>query len=134
LIQLSFAPYFVENWRMKNLFTLFLIFFSISGLAQNSNRDLDEMHQQMEKNKISLDSTMNNLDSSLQRANKFNDSMETARQIESNNRNLTGLVNMMQDREKKERQTMWLRIGLGIGILIIGIIGIARKKKVNSTS
>ena len=119
---------------MKNLFTLFLIFFSISGLAQNSNRDLDEMHQQMEKNKISLDSTMNNLDSSLQRANKFNDSMETARQIESNNRNLTGLVNMMQDREKKERQTMWLRIGLGIGILIIGIIGIARKKKVNSTS
>ena len=117
---------------MKNLFTLLLIFFSAGAFAQNSNKDLNEMHQQMEKNRLSLDSTMNSLDSSMQRANKFNDSMQTALQMESNNRNLTGLVDMMQERERKEKQGMWMRIGLGIAMLILGIIGIARKKKTKS--
>ena len=118
---------------MKNLFTLLLIFTGTIALAQNSNKDLNEMHQQIEKNKLSLDSTMKNLDSSLQRANKFNDSIAMARQMESNNRNLTGLVDMMQEREKKARQGMWLRIGLGIAFLIIGIVGIARMKKTKTT-
>ena len=92
------------------------------------------MHQQMEKNRLKLDSSMNSLDSSMIYVNKFSDSMETARRMESNNRNLDGLVNMMQERERKERQAMWLRIGLGIAILIIGIIGIARRKKTKTTS
>ena len=118
---------------MKNLLTLTLIFIGTIAFAQNSNKDLNEMHQQMEKNRLTLDSTTNSLDSSLQHVNKFTDSLETARRMESNNRNLDGLVSMMQERDRKARQGMWLRIGLGIAFLIIGIIGIARKKKTKTT-
>ena len=87
------------------------------------------MHQQMEKNRLSLDSNMNSLNSSIKYVNKFTDSMDRVRQIETNHRNLDGLVSMMQEREQKEKQAMWLRIGFGIAILVIGIIGITRKKK-----
>ena len=118
---------------MKTLFTLALIFFSTIAFAQNSNKDLNELHQQIEKNRQRLDSTMSAFDTTMQNATQFNDSMATARQIESNNRNLGGLVSMMKEREKKERQRMWLRIGLGIAFLIIAIIGIARRKKTKTT-
>jgi len=118
---------------MKNLFTLLVIFFTTSVFAQNSNKDLNEMHQQIEKNRLSLDSSLKSLDSSVYQANSFLDSAETARQIESNNRNLTGLVSMMQEREKKARQAMWLRIGFGLAMLIIAIIGFTRKKKTTTT-
>ena len=118
---------------MKNLFTLLVIFFTTSVFAQNSNKELDEKHQQIEKNRLSLDSSLKNLDSSVYQVNSFLDSAETARQIESNNRNLTGLVSMMKERERKARQGMWLRIGFGIAMLIIAIIGFTRKKKVKST-
>jgi len=87
------------------------------------------MHQQIEKNRRKLDSTMTSLDSSLQRASQFSDSMETARRLESETRNYTGLARMMDERNKKEKQRMWLRIGLGIAFLIIGVIGITRRKK-----
>ncbi len=119
---------------MKNLFTLFFFFLGASAFSQNSNKELNEMHQQMEKNRLSLDSTKSNLDSSIQRANKINDSMDMVRQVESNNRNLTGLVSMMQERDRKERQAMWLRIGFGIAILALGIVGLMRKKKTNTTA
>jgi len=118
---------------MKNLFTLLFIFFSANLFAQNSNKDLNEMRQQIEKNRLSLDSSLKRLDSSAFQVTSFSDSLETARRIESNNRNLTGLVSMMQEREKKARQGMWLRIGFGIAMLIIAIIGFTRKKKVKST-
>jgi len=114
---------------MRISYFLFLLLFNTAAFAQNSNKDLNEMHQQIEKQRLTLDSNMNSMDSSIRQFNKFNDSISTARQIESNNRNLDGLVNMMQERERKEKQAMWLRIGLGIVILIVGIIGITRKKK-----
>jgi len=114
---------------MKNLFTLSLLFFCAISFGQNSNKELDEMHQQIEKNRRKLDSTMTSLDSSLQRASQFSDSMETARRLESETRNYTGLARMMDERNKKEKQRMWLRIGLGIAFLIIGVIGITRRKK-----
>lgn len=117
---------------MKNIF-IFLFFFSVSTFAQNSNKDLNEMHQQIETQRLKLDSSRKSMDASMQQFNTYSDSMEKARQIESNNRNLNGLVSMMKERERKEKQAMWLRIGFGIAILIVGIIGITRKRKVKST-
>jgi hypothetical protein len=117
---------------MKNLYTLLFILFSVNTFAQNSNKELNEMHQQIEKNRRSLDSNLNSLDSSMIYVNQFSDSMETVRRMETNNRNLTGLVSMMEERERKARQAIWLRIGLGLAGLIIAIIGFTRKKKVKS--
>ncbi len=118
---------------MKNLFALLVIFFTTNVSAQNSNKELDEKHQQIEKNRLSLDSSLKNLDSSVYQFNTFSDSLETARRIESNNRNLTGLLRTMDERERKARQGMWLRIGLGLAGLIIAIIGFTRKKKTTTT-
>jgi len=118
---------------MRISYFLFLLLFNTAAFAQNSNKDLNEMHQQIEKQRITLDSSMKSFDSSMQQFNTFSDSMATARTIASNNRNLDGLVDMMKERERKEKQAMWLRIGLGIAILIVGIIGITRKKKVKSS-
>ena len=91
------------------------------------------MHQQIEKQRQKLDSSMKNMDSSMLQFNTFSDSMERARQIESNSRNLNALVSTMNERERKERQRMWWRIGFGIAILILGIFGITRKRKIKST-
>ena len=118
---------------MKNLFTLILIFFCAIAFAQNSNKDLNELHQQIEKNRLKLDSTMSSLDSTMQRATQFNDSMATTRRLEMNTQNFSGLVSMMQERERKEKQKMWLRIGLGIAMLVLGIVAITRKKKTSTT-
>ena len=76
----------------------------------------------MEKQRISVDSPVHQF-------NTFYDSVEAKRQIQSNNQNLDGLVSMMRERERKERQAMWMRIGFGIVLLIVGIIGIMRKKR-----
>ena len=118
---------------MKNLFTLVFIFFSVTVFAQNSNKDLNEMHQQIEKNRISLDSTMSALDSTMKRGAQYNDSMATVQRVELDTRNYTGLARMMDERNKKEKQRMWLRIGLGIAFLIIGIIGFTRRRKTKTT-
>ena len=91
------------------------------------------MHEQIEKNRRSLDSSRSSLDSSISHVNIFTDSMEKARRLAENNRNISGLVSMMKERERKARQGMWLRIGLGIAGLILAIVSFTRKKKTKTT-
>ncbi len=132
----SVTPYFVENFYMKKLFVnstlgifLFLTSF-ITVCAQNSNKDLDEMHRQMDKQRASLDSSMKKMDTLLQHQSKSYDSSIAAQQIETNNRNLNSFLGDMKEREQKEKQRMWMRIGFGLLLLVVGIIGMRRKSKV----
>ena len=88
------------------------------------------MHQQMEQQKASLDSSTKNLNEQMEHASKSYDSTFAALQAETNNRNLNSFMADMKEREQKEKQRMWLRIGLGLFFLIILIIGLKRKGKV----
>jgi len=58
------------------------------------------------------------------------DSINTANSINRMNENTTRwLAERSRENDRKATQGMWIRLSLGIGFLIIGIIGIARKKK-----
>lgn len=57
------------------------------------------------------------------------DSAQMARDMEMNNRNLDALMRTMKEREKKQQQQMWLRIGFGVVLLGVGIYSFVRKKK-----
>ncbi len=101
--------------------------------AQNIDKGLDSMQRQMAKGMASLDSSMKLADSMNLVSSKHFDSVQMARQNEQNNRNLDGLLSMMNEREQKQKQGMWMRIIFGLALLGVGIFGILRKRKKKDT-
>jgi len=118
---------------MKKFFFILFILAGNTITAQTSN-DIDAMRRQGEKQRASLDSSMKRSDSILLKQGRYYDSVNLARDMEQNNRNLTSFVNNLREREKKEKQKMWLRIGLGVLFLAIGIFGVTRKRKAKKTT
>jgi septal ring factor EnvC (AmiA/AmiB activator) len=108
-----------------------LLFLTIDTIAysQNSNKDLNEMHQQIQEQRAKLDSSMKSTDSLIGQMNKRRDSEYNAHQTEQHINNLTGFFSDMKERERKQRQQMWMRIGFGMALLVIGIVAVMRRRK-----
>lgn len=87
------------------------------------------MRRQLNKDMASFDSAKKTADSLMMFNNKRFDSVEMARFNEQNSRNLDGLLRTMKEREQKQRQGMWLRLGFGILMLGVLIFGLLRKRK-----
>ena len=79
----------------------------------------------------SISISVPNYDSILQASTKKLDSINTASSIERMNDNSVKYFSeLSRENDRKARQAMWLRIGLGIGFAVIGVVGLMRKKKV----
>lgn len=76
-----------------------------------------------------LDSTRVATDSFLKLQMKRNDSIEMVRFNEQNSRNLNSFMRTMKEREEKQKRGMWLRLGFGIAMLVVLIVGLLRKRK-----
>lgn len=59
----------------------------------------------------------------------YDDSAARARSQEQMNRNLDAFVRQQKEREKKEWQRAWMRIGLGMFFLVVLIVGMLRRRK-----
>ena len=68
--------------------------------------------------------------------NKRQDSIYRSAQngvdFDQNNRNLLTLMQQIKDREEKQKQQAYLRIGLGVLIFVVMVVLLARRKKRSS--
>ena len=101
--------------------------FCSAALPQNSNKDLNEVHQQLDKQRNITDSNTVKPDS-LQ-LNQLSNSIINTYESEQNNSNLDHFVSDYRERERKSRQQLWMRIGFGVILAVVGIIGISRRPK-----
>jgi hypothetical protein len=110
---------------MRKLFFLVFTAISITCSAQDISKGVDSMRKQLAKDMASYDSAKKISESLMVVNNKRFDSVEMAR----NNRNLDALVSTMRERDQKQKQAMWLRLGFGILMLGVLIFGLLRKRK-----
>ncbi len=114
---------------MRKLLGCACILFSLKASSQDLTKKIEEMRKQVADQATALDSSKKVRDSLFLLQSKKNDSAEMARYAEQNTRNLTNLMQNIKERERKQKQGMWLRIGAGILFLGIGIYGVMRKRK-----
>lgn len=113
---------------MKKLALLAALIMCTITFAQ-TNKDLNEMHQQIQEQRARLDSSRKSTDSLIERMRMRSDSEYNAQQTQRNINNLNGLVSTMRERERKQKQQMWMRLGFGLALLVIGIVAMRRRKK-----
>jgi hypothetical protein len=101
---------------MRKLLLLLVLFISVEGSAQPG------------------DTVSSNIDSTLIKLQKFEDSMlTTIPRIDSNeikenfDRNISGILEMQKNRRVKEKRAAMIRIAIGVAFLIVLIIGLRRK-------
>ena len=111
---------------MRKLFFLLCLLLGATAFAQKTDKKFEELQQQIATQRATLDSSRKVTDSLMLVSNKRRDSIDMARYMEQNTSNL---VSYMQERERKQKKGMWLRIGAGLMFLVIGIVGIMRKRK-----
>ena len=109
---------------MHKLFFLLRILLSITAVSQKPGNKFEEIQRQIAKTNADFDSSKKLRDSTMLLRMKSNDSVEMAIYIEQNTRNLVSFI-----KEREQKQGMRLRIGAGILLLAVGIIGVKRKRK-----
>jgi hypothetical protein len=113
---------------MRKSFILLFTLISITATAQKPDK-LKELQESIAKHRAELDSMQKANDSLFAVRMKRSDSAEMARFNEQNASNLNSFVRNMKERERKQKQAMWMRIGAGLLFLAIGIYGVTRKRK-----
>ena len=111
---------------MKQIFILVFTILSFSSSAQDLSKSIDSMRRQLNKNMASYDSARKEADSLMLINNSRFDSVERVRYMEQNTRNL---VSFIKERDRKQKQAMWTRLGFGMLMLGVLIFGLLRKRK-----
>jgi len=115
---------------MKKIFIILLsTSVGISCSAQDISKGIDSMRKQLNKDMASYDSARKRSESLMVVNNKRFDSIEIARQMEQNGRNLDGLLRTMKERDQKQKKAMWMRLIFGGALLGVGIFAMLRKRK-----
>ncbi len=96
--------------------------------AQQVHKLKDEF-QNIEKLKAATESSRVNLQRSMDESLKRLDSINIENYNKQNTRNLNAFVKEMDERNKKQKQQMWIRLGFGVAMLVVLIVGLRRKKK-----
>jgi hypothetical protein len=112
--------------KMRKIFILLFTIISITSSAQDISKGIDSMRKQLNKDMAAYDSSAKISDSLIKAYSKRNDSAAMARYNEQNTRNL---VSFMNEREQKQKKDMWIRLTFGGMLLIVGILGMLRKRK-----
>ncbi len=109
---------------MSKLLLLLIFFISVDGLAQSG----DTMKKNQAENKLITG------DSILKKLEKFKDSVlntptasDSIQVKEDMGRNITGLLALQKKQRVKEKRGAMIRIGIGVALLIVLIIGLRRK-------
>lgn len=115
---------------MKYLCILLLVI-AMDSYAQNKDNPVS-LQKQIDKIadiKRQADSNRARLDEAIAESRRKMDSvnMETFRK--QNERNLDEFMYMQKERNKKEKQRMWLRLGFGIALLAFGVFAMLRRRK-----
>jgi len=105
---------------MRPLLTLLLFVFCFAATAQDSTATDTSVHSLYKPIDVpNTDSLISHMQHKLD-----SESMERM-----NTKSINAYSSIMEESNKKQKQQMWLRLSMGIGFLIIGIIGFARKRK-----
>jgi Tfp pilus assembly protein PilN len=117
---------------MRKSFLSLFILFSLTATAQKTNK-FEDLQKNIAKQRAELDSMQKVNDSMFKVRMKRSDSIERARFNEQNTRNLNSFVKSMQERDRKQKRAMWMRLGLGVlmlGVLIFGLLRRRKKKEI----
>jgi hypothetical protein len=114
---------------MRKIFFLLFTLVSITAIPQDLTKKIEAMQKEVAKQRADIDSSQKVRDSLLIQAMKRKDSAEQARYMDRNIQGLNSMVKAMKERERKQKQAMWMRIGAGLLFLAIGIYGVTRKRK-----
>lgn len=110
---------------MKPVIIILLLLTVINVNAQLSNKQIVELKQNTSK----VESSRVQLQQSLQESQRVMDSINMVRFNEQNTRNLNAFMAARKEQEHKQMNRMYWRIGFGILMLVVLIVGWARKKK-----
>jgi len=113
----------------KFLILLFIFSNTVAFSQKDLTKNIEDMQKSIAEQRARLDSSRKATDSFLMRQMKRNDSIEIARQMEQNGRNLDGLLRTMKEREEKQKKAMWMRLIFGGALLGVGIFAMLRKRK-----
>ena len=105
--------------NMKPLFTLFLLAVYPLLFAQNSNKELDGKCTQSTPTR----------DRYALRLEQHYHTLNMANAMKRKDNNLNAFYAEYKTREDKAKKQMWWRIGIGAALLVLGIIGITRRRK-----
>lgn len=114
---------------MNAFFILCFTAITAISFAQNRNKELHEISQQINQQKSSIDTLNRKINNQIIEQGRRIDSVAMINYQEQNNRNLNNLVAEIKKADTKARRTMWFRMIFGISILAIGIFALLRRRQ-----
>lgn len=109
---------------MKHL-CLLLLLFSVVAHAQLSDNQLKELHD----NTAKIESTSVKLQQIMKENQRITDSLNMVQFNKQNARNLDAFMAERKAQERKAAKQMYWRLGFGILMLVVLIVGLRRKRK-----
>lgn len=109
---------------MKAVFITFL-FISFGATAQLTNKQIEELRQ----NTAKVESSRVQLEAVMKESQRRMDSANMAQFNEQSTRNLNAFMAARKEQERKAMNRTYWRIGFGVLMLIVLVVGWARKKK-----
>ena len=109
---------------------LFFILLSATASAQLSDKQMKEMHD----NTAKIESASVKLNEAMLNSQHIMDSLNMARFNEQNIRNLNAFMAERKVQEQKATKRMYWRLGFGLLMLVVLVVGWRRKKKLTQPS
>lgn len=109
---------------MKSLYLLFLLF-PVCTNAQLSDKQLKELHD----NTAKIESTSVKLQQIIDENQRITDSLNMDQLTKQNARNLDAFMAERKVQERKAVKQMYWRLGFGILMLVVLVVGLKRKRK-----
>ncbi len=101
---------------------------SIAQTTEELKKKAAEIKEQTKK----IEEQSKALDSFLQHQSDSLRQKQLQRDLENNNRNLDAFMAMQKERAAKQKKQMWFRLGFGSLMLVVLIVGLARRRKANN--
>ncbi len=101
---------------------------SVDGQT-STQKKIDKIYETKRQIDSSRAKLQESIAASIAESKRVMDSVNLETFRKQNERNLNDLMYMQRERNKKEKQRMWLRLGFGIAILSLGIFAMLRRRK-----
>jgi len=112
---------------LRFILATFLFYFLFTPVYSQNIDSLTRAIDSSSKAFQEVEKSFQNLQDSLYR-------VQMQRSLDQNSKTLDSFLAGMKEREKKEKQQMYIRLGLGAVFLTVLIIGLARRRKIKRNS